>query len=68
MLGPASQMSVLLVENRDWRGGRRGRLGGVEWRGTHGEEIQALEPLTWYNGHHLHFAEKSDLHWREAGL
>ena len=68
MLGPASQMSVLLVENRDWRGGRRGRLGGVEWRGTHGEEIQALEPLTWYNGHHLHFAEKGNLHWREAGL
>jgi hypothetical protein len=44
------------------------RLGGVEWRGTHGEEIQALEPLTWYNGHHLHFTEKGDLHWREASL
>jgi hypothetical protein len=44
------------------------RLGGVEWRGTYGEEIQALEPLAWYNGHHLHFAEKGDLHWREASL
>jgi hypothetical protein len=68
VLGPTSKLSVLHHEKRDWRGGRRGRLGGVAWRGTYGEEIQALEPLTWYNGHHLHFAEKSDLHWREAGL
>jgi hypothetical protein len=57
-----------LVE-REWKEWKeRKEREGLKAGWAHGEEIQAFQALTWHDGHHFHFAEKGDFHWREAGL